>query len=315
MENTLNQIIGTRKVIKEYCDKEDWENAGMKIPSKERQRYYVLGQCMNCGHIKPFDIKLAKRNPPKRCSYCSNIGNHSTIPSITNSYYEYENYAVINILFQKEIYSAFIDKEDVEKCKTRSWRLSKKRNKFYVVSGQKKNEDMIYLHQFLIGKAPNGYEIDHKDGNSLNNQKRNLQYLTRSENARNTKSRIDAQIGIKGISIDKRTKKYVVDFSFGSERIYSKSWTTLSEATWFRYFLETYYDLELLKNNPLFSQYNTLTNKKKQEIANYACSQIAKYKKLSVQNVYTKTNSWSKERKEEFKLREWMPLNEKGTEA
>ena len=30
---------------------------------------------------------------------------------------------------------------------------------------------------------------------------------------------------------------------------------------------------------------------------------------------YTKTNSWSKERKEEFKLREWMPLNEKGTEA
>ena len=30
---------------------------------------------------------------------------------------------------------------------------------------------------------------------------------------------------------------------------------------------------------------------------------------------YTKVNSWSKERKEEFKLREWMPMNEKGTDA
>lgn len=30
---------------------------------------------------------------------------------------------------------------------------------------------------------------------------------------------------------------------------------------------------------------------------------------------YTKTKSWSKERKSEYKLREWMPLNEKGTEA
>lgn len=30
---------------------------------------------------------------------------------------------------------------------------------------------------------------------------------------------------------------------------------------------------------------------------------------------YTKTNAWSKERKEEFKLREWMALNKKGTES
>lgn len=30
---------------------------------------------------------------------------------------------------------------------------------------------------------------------------------------------------------------------------------------------------------------------------------------------YTKTNSWSKERKDEYKLREWMPINEKGIDA
>lgn len=30
---------------------------------------------------------------------------------------------------------------------------------------------------------------------------------------------------------------------------------------------------------------------------------------------FTKTASWSKERKEEFKLREWMSLNDKGINA
>ena len=30
---------------------------------------------------------------------------------------------------------------------------------------------------------------------------------------------------------------------------------------------------------------------------------------------YTKIASWSKERKEEFKMREWMPLNSKGEQA
>ena len=30
---------------------------------------------------------------------------------------------------------------------------------------------------------------------------------------------------------------------------------------------------------------------------------------------YTKTDAWSSERKEEYKLREWHPLNEKGIEG
>ena len=32
-------------------------------------------------------------------------------------------------------------------------------------------------------------------------------------------------------------------------------------------------------------------------------------------NVYTKTDSWSKERKDEFKLRQWMPVDKEGENA
>ena len=182
--NLVGRIFGTRKILKNYCEDEDFIKAGMKIPkSDEAKRKYVLGQCLNCRTIKPTDISNLYKNPPKRCSFCSNISHHSTISSYTNVFtgYEEEGYAVIDITFQGKIYPAYIDFEDLEKCKEKSWRISKKRNKFYVISGEKENA--IYLHQFVFGFPPNGYEIDHIDGNSLNNRKNNLRYLTRGDNA------------------------------------------------------------------------------------------------------------------------------------
>ena len=279
--NYVGQIIGTREIIKNYCDDEDWLKAGMKKPSSyERNNCYVLGKCLNCGAIKPVDIKLLKRNPPKRCSFCSNIGHHSSISSNTNQFVSYDSYAIINIQYKKEIVTVYIDLEDLEKCSNKYWRISKKRNKYYVVSGPK--DSQIYLHQFVFGKAPKGYEIDHKDGNSLNNRKENLRYLTRQDNARNTRARLDCQIGIKGISQDKRTKKYTVDFCFNHKRYYFKPWTSLEEACWCRFVAEEYFSLELISNNPLFEQYNTLDLNIKNDIKLYVLSIIKNNEKSSV---------------------------------
>lgn len=279
--NYVGQIIGTRKIIKNFCAKEDWEKAGMKYPSNpERNRYYVLGQCLNCGAVKPVDIKLLKRNPPKRCSFCSNIGHHSYIASNINQFIKYQDYAIINIQYKNSIVTAYIDLDDFDKCSKKSWRISKKRNKYYVVSGPKKEQ--VYLHQFVFGKAQNGYEIDHKDGNSLNNRKYNLQYLTKQENARRTKARTDCLIGIKGISQDKRNKKYCVDFSFNHQRFYFKQWNTIEEACWCRKCAEEYFGLDLIANNFLFPQYDILPTNKKEYIKSYTISIIKNNEKSSV---------------------------------
>ena len=46
------------------------------------------------------------------------------------------------------------------------------------------NGKQIFLHNFLIS-PPKGFEIDHKDGNGLNNIKNNLRACTHAQNTRN----------------------------------------------------------------------------------------------------------------------------------
>lgn len=261
------QIFGTRKIIKSFCTDEDFKNAGVKIPS-ERSKW-VLGMCMCCGSVKPVHIGTLRRNLPKRCSICSNISNKSGIESITNHFIQYEEYSVINILYHGKIVTAYIDNEDFDRCKEKSWRISKKRNKLYVVSGSKSKGTMIYLHQFIIGKAPNGYACDHIDGNSLNNRRNNLRFLTISENAKRVSARIDSEIGIRGITYSKKEKRYIVDFVYDKHRFYSKHWKTIEEAVWCRFCYEKYFGLDTIIRNPLFNEYNTLNGDERTEIEAY----------------------------------------------
>lgn len=45
------------------------------------------------------------------------------------------------------------------------------------------------------------------------------------------------------------------------------------------------------------------------------CGEPVKHKYTRTVGFYTKIDAWSSERKEEYKLREWHPLNEKGIEG
>lgn len=42
----------------------------------------------------------------------------------------------------------------------------------------------IHMHRFLLG-APTGMDVDHVNGNTLDNRRANLRLVTRSENAQN----------------------------------------------------------------------------------------------------------------------------------
>jgi hypothetical protein len=87
---------------------------------------------------------------------------------------------------QQEIARTKIDKEDFEKVKDYHWHLAARG---YAMT-HAKNRKMIYLHQLIFGKAPKGYEIDHKDINPLNNRRNNLRLLTHQENCLNNKKNI-----------------------------------------------------------------------------------------------------------------------------
>ena len=270
-----NQIFGTRKVIKDSCVDEDWIKINKPVPSEERKKHYVLTRCLNCGKIFPSDIRNLKRQPPKRCSFCSNIGKHYNLQTETNSWVIQENDAICNVIYNNQVVSFYIDKDNYEKIKQYVWRTSKKKNKYYVVTGSSKKNNMIYLHQLIFGKTKDGLEIDHIDGNSLNNRKNNLREVTRQENIDNIKAtRIDNQIGIRGIVYNKKSHKYQVDFSYHNNRFYFKQWNKIEEAIYCRYLLEKTFNLHMLENNPKFQEYNFESINKK-EIQNYIQEKIS----------------------------------------
>ncbi len=56
----------------------------------------------------------------------------------------------------------------------------------------------IKMHRFIIS-APIGMEVDHIDGNGLNNQRANLRLATRAQNAANRGKNIGNSTGYKGV--------------------------------------------------------------------------------------------------------------------
>lgn len=69
-----------------------------------------------------------------------------------------------------------------------------------------------YTHR-LIFMMFHGYmpkEIDHIDRNKLNNKIENLRSVTKAENVANQKIRTDNTSGVRGISWNKSTKKWLV---------------------------------------------------------------------------------------------------------
>lgn len=78
-------------------------------------------------------------------------------------------------------------------------------------------------------KLPDELELDHIDGNRLNNKTNNLRVVDRRINSRNRKKRSDNTSGYTGISWNKGHKAYAIRKTIGTRRIatYRK---TLEEA-------------------------------------------------------------------------------------
>lgn len=70
-----------------------------------------------------------------------------------------------------------IDKEDEYLLSKYNFWAIKTETGFYIVKGNGKNKDFSYLHR-LITNAPKGYHVHHKNGDTLDNRRCNLEVLT-----------------------------------------------------------------------------------------------------------------------------------------
>lgn len=90
----------------------------------------------------------------------------------------------------------------------------------------------IYMHR-LLANAPPGMDVDHIDGNTLNNRKSNLRLCTRSQNLSNTKRHADKTHDLpKGIEYrGNRTNKYSARICHNGVRYCLGSFYTIEEAS------------------------------------------------------------------------------------
>ena len=101
---------------------------------------------------------------------------------------------------------ALVDAEDFAAVNQFKWSIIKK-GKVNYVHGHV-NERVVYLHRFLM-KPKSKFEIvDHIDNNPMNNRRRNLRIVTRSQNNQNKVKRAGGTSKYKGVSWNKNIKQW-----------------------------------------------------------------------------------------------------------
>lgn len=74
----------------------------------------------------------------------------------------------------------------------------------------------VILHRILIN-PPQGMEVDHIDGDGLNNRRSNLRLTTHSENCRNRRRRSDNKSGFKGVCWNNSRRKWQAQVHAGGK--------------------------------------------------------------------------------------------------
>jgi hypothetical protein len=108
-----------------------------------------------------------------------------------------------------------VDDEDYERVNRLSWYVRKHKEYMFikwaernvVVNGKHKT---IAMHRFILGAAADGMEVDHKDGNGLNNQRSNLVICKRGGSKSLTRKSLMQKLVDEGkAKPDKKRRKYV----------------------------------------------------------------------------------------------------------
>ena len=125
-------------------------------------------------------------------------------------------------------YVALIDDEDYDRVSSFGrWQVTVKRGKLYAVRivGRMKNKvrssATTSMHRFIMNARPSDQEVDHIDGDGLNNTKANLRFASRIENCRNLpRARLNNRSGFRGVSWHKKAGKWMTYGKYDGKGVY-----------------------------------------------------------------------------------------------
>lgn len=115
---------------------------------------------------------------------------------------------------------AKVDDSDYEKLNKFKW-FAHFNHKWYVIRNINKSnskQTQVKMHRVLMN-APLGVEIDHINGDGLDNRRKNLRLCSRSQNAKNRKKNINSTSGVKGVHFSKSHNKWIARIQVDGKRL------------------------------------------------------------------------------------------------
>lgn len=117
---------------------------------------------------------------------------------------------------------ALVDDEEFERLAGFKWRVMKTPYNYYAARGH----DTLMHRSLLCAKA--GQDVDHKNGNGLDNRRDNLRLCTRGQNNANTHKPTRNSLGYRGVN--KNGRNFCAMIQVNLKRIYLGTFTSTEEA-------------------------------------------------------------------------------------
>lgn len=126
---------------------------------------------------------------------------------------------------------AILDDEDKELVLRAcgSWYFDGRYAKATKWNKKEKKYDRLYLHRVIMN-APKGMDVDHINGDKLDNRRENLRICTRSDNINNKPSSRPNTSGHRGVFKEKKSSRWLAYITVRGRLVRLGTWDTFEEA-------------------------------------------------------------------------------------
>lgn len=142
---------------------------------------------------------------------------------------------------------AIVDAADYEWLSQFKWYTFQTRHDSYAARTVRQDGPRTILMHRAIMDAPQGMDVDHINGNGLDNRRANLRLATRSDNLRNRAADKDSAVPYKGVG--RKRNRFIARIKANGKRISLGSYRTAEEAA-------RAYDAAALKHHGEFAHLN-----------------------------------------------------------
>lgn len=112
---------------------------------------------------------------------------------------------------------ALIDDEDFDRVSAHKWHAYKSESSWY--ASARIDGKSVSLHSFIF-QPKDGFVIDHRSGDGLNNCRANLRHATMAENMANQKQHRDSKSPYKGIWRAQHCDRWAAQIACNGKKIY-----------------------------------------------------------------------------------------------